>query len=375
MNREAIMELIQRNLDGDLTEVEQAQLHSALRANPEMKCLNERLQSVSDELTQLPKVTPPFSIVDSILPRLESTAGPEQAAALQASAAGLASSAEHAELPRLQSKQELPAAKKKSLTRVWLAKAGTGLAAACLLIGLFAIANHDKKEPEDRNSASVGSPGEMVAINPEPDDKQPASTLNQGKDNQQTSANTPTPPQTPPVQPSGNQTPPAVKEQPNGNAQTGKNGQSVGQQPPGKSQANHQPAGGEKSGKQATGNQRPNADGNKGSAKAIAPAQKDQQKGNKGAAGKAASKDAKENKGNKNSGNKNNGKEKDENGQGKDWEEEFAKKMQELQEMQKKFDEERDKNREKVAEELRKALNKLKEEIQKEQEKRKKGWD
>ncbi|MDQ0900274.1 zf-HC2 domain-containing protein [Paenibacillus sp. V4I7] len=70
MNCQEVMEFMQRQLDGDLDAKEEDELHAHL-----MHCLDcaqmfERLQRLSDELTQLPKVIPPYSLVDAIMPQL-----------------------------------------------------------------------------------------------------------------------------------------------------------------------------------------------------------------------------------------------------------------------------------------------------------------
>lgn len=66
-----VMELMQRYLDHDLAESEQQTMVSHLNKCPVCAAMSDRLQRISDELEQLPAVTPPYSIVDSILPRLE----------------------------------------------------------------------------------------------------------------------------------------------------------------------------------------------------------------------------------------------------------------------------------------------------------------
>ena len=73
MNCQEVMEFMQRQLDGDLDAKEEDELHAHL-----MHCLDcaqmfERLQRLSDELTQLPKVIPPYSLVDAIMPQLADT--------------------------------------------------------------------------------------------------------------------------------------------------------------------------------------------------------------------------------------------------------------------------------------------------------------
>lgn len=65
-----VMELMQRQLDGDLNSHEEEELFAHLAHCEDCVQMFERLQRLSDELTQLPKVVPPYSLVDAILPQL-----------------------------------------------------------------------------------------------------------------------------------------------------------------------------------------------------------------------------------------------------------------------------------------------------------------
>jgi anti-sigma factor RsiW len=65
------MELMHRYLDHDLDELEQQELILHLQECTDCAELFERLKQLSDELATLPKVTPAFSLVDAILPRLD----------------------------------------------------------------------------------------------------------------------------------------------------------------------------------------------------------------------------------------------------------------------------------------------------------------
>lgn len=65
-----MMELMQRFLDHDLTDEEQQSMFSHISSCPECALLYERLCLVDEQLMQLPAVTPPYSIVDRILPLL-----------------------------------------------------------------------------------------------------------------------------------------------------------------------------------------------------------------------------------------------------------------------------------------------------------------
>lgn len=71
MNCEEVVELMQRELDGDLDSLEQERLREHLARCPDCAVLFSRLQKLSSELEQLPRVVPRYSLVDAILPQLE----------------------------------------------------------------------------------------------------------------------------------------------------------------------------------------------------------------------------------------------------------------------------------------------------------------
>lgn len=71
MTCQEVMEYMQRELDGDLSELEARQLSAHIRHCAECAAMYERLNRLSAELESLPKVAPPVSLVDAILPRLE----------------------------------------------------------------------------------------------------------------------------------------------------------------------------------------------------------------------------------------------------------------------------------------------------------------
>lgn len=71
MKCQEVMEYMQRYLDKDLKEAEIEYLNEHLKGCSECCDMFERLKQLSDELVLLPKVTPPISLVDSILPQLE----------------------------------------------------------------------------------------------------------------------------------------------------------------------------------------------------------------------------------------------------------------------------------------------------------------
>ncbi|WP_027091178.1 zf-HC2 domain-containing protein [Cohnella thermotolerans] len=71
MNCQEVMELMQRSLDGDLDSRETSRMMEHIRSCPDCAAMLDRLTLLSNNLAQLPRVEPRFSIVDSILPQLE----------------------------------------------------------------------------------------------------------------------------------------------------------------------------------------------------------------------------------------------------------------------------------------------------------------
>lgn len=66
-----VNELIQRQLDSDVSEIELQRLHQHIDVCAECKAFYERLRQVHLDLESLPKVALPYSIVDSILPEID----------------------------------------------------------------------------------------------------------------------------------------------------------------------------------------------------------------------------------------------------------------------------------------------------------------
>jgi anti-sigma factor RsiW len=114
MNCEQRMDDMQRFVDNDLTYAEQENLMAHIKQCPDCAASFEQLQRLSAELSLLPMVTPPFSIVDSIMPKLAELDA--QQAAIQVSYLSTA---------KLQKKSYLP----------W--KIGGGLVAAAVIFGLI----------------------------------------------------------------------------------------------------------------------------------------------------------------------------------------------------------------------------------------------
>lgn len=128
MKCEEVIELMQRFLDGDLSSREELHMLQHLEACPECTGLFERLKALNGELAQLPRVVPPFSIVDSILPKLEEL--------------GLASEQDAAaEIPAIRTERKR-----------WMSwRLASGLAAAGIVLGLFIF---NQMPVMDANSAS-----------------------------------------------------------------------------------------------------------------------------------------------------------------------------------------------------------------------------
>jgi hypothetical protein len=127
MNCEQMMEWMQRFVDQDLPQAELDILMSHIAQCPDCAASFEQLKQLSAELSSLPAVSPPFSIVDSILPKLA------QIDAWQASTEG-------AYLPeKIHSKKSFFS---------W--KMGVGFVAAAIIFGLIAV----NLSPTSKNDAS-----------------------------------------------------------------------------------------------------------------------------------------------------------------------------------------------------------------------------
>lgn len=71
MNCQEVIELMHRDLDQDLSGEESERLHEHTQSCDSCFAMYERLKRLSNDLVQLPKVEPPYSIVDSIMPELD----------------------------------------------------------------------------------------------------------------------------------------------------------------------------------------------------------------------------------------------------------------------------------------------------------------
>ena len=139
MNCQEVMEYMQRELDGDLGGNEAEQMLKHIRQCADCAAMYERLRQLSAELENLPKVTPPFSLVDAILPKLDEIDRERAAASAAAGAAEPADSAP-------------PAARRRRNNRFNLRVLG-GVVAAGIVAGVF-LATYDRDRPGDGLSLS-----------------------------------------------------------------------------------------------------------------------------------------------------------------------------------------------------------------------------
>jgi hypothetical protein len=126
-----VMELMQRQLDGDLNSQEEAELRAHLAYCLDCVQVFERLQRLSGELAQLPKVVPPYSLVDAILPQLDEI-DKEAAASITDKAAVFSAEVSHIEQGQ---RKKLPWTRRFGSQFSW--KFASGVVAAGLIIGFF----------------------------------------------------------------------------------------------------------------------------------------------------------------------------------------------------------------------------------------------
>ncbi|THF75020.1 anti-sigma factor family protein [Cohnella fermenti] len=156
-------ELVQRSVDNDLDSQETALMNEHLRTCPDCSALFDRLTLLSSNLAELPRVTPPFSLVDAILPRLElidaGNGGAAQAAgyaADYAEQAPVAGSVDAAAAESAQAPLAAPAAgdelarrrRNRSTTRRILAAIAAGIVAGLVIVAAPTLL-HDSSSDND----------------------------------------------------------------------------------------------------------------------------------------------------------------------------------------------------------------------------------
>ncbi|QYR20170.1 zf-HC2 domain-containing protein [Paenibacillus sp. sptzw28] len=133
MNCQEVMEYMQRQLDGDLDERETEILTTHTRHCQDCASMFERLKLLSAGLDNLPKVTPSYSLVDAIMPRLTEL----QAAKAADHSLMPINSEEHTALPVRRADPGAAAARRRD--RFSLRVIG-GVVAAGVVFGMFLLA-------------------------------------------------------------------------------------------------------------------------------------------------------------------------------------------------------------------------------------------
>lgn len=149
MNCQEVIELMQRQLDHDLNAQEEELMWAHLEHCLDCANMFERLEKLSIELTNLPKVEPAYSLVDAILPKLDeidlqaATAGRETVIPLVTTASGTGVVLPH----------KLPWTRRFGSQISW--KIAGGVVAAGLAIGFFIFGT---KNPISENADSFLQP-------------------------------------------------------------------------------------------------------------------------------------------------------------------------------------------------------------------------
>ncbi|WP_240416924.1 hypothetical protein [Paenibacillus periandrae] len=155
---------MQRYLDQDLDKIEYNQMLDHIQDCPECSELFERLLNVSEQLESLPKVTPAFSLVDAILPKLQQMDMVSTPLTMEDHAAYAArdiSSPVPAELPSSAAqtvrKDTVPVSRAtdwRSRTRGFVsAKIVGGVVAAGLILGFFVFNQQEQSNMQNADSA------------------------------------------------------------------------------------------------------------------------------------------------------------------------------------------------------------------------------
>lgn len=136
MNCAEVMEWMHRYLDHDLSQEEMLEMFRHIDDCPACAEVFDRLTMLSQQLEQLPDVKPPFSLVDSILPRLEQLdRGVQEEPVITA-----------AEDPKVVPITRSNARNKKPRGSSLAARTGIGAAAAAVIL-LFALFNKPESMP------------------------------------------------------------------------------------------------------------------------------------------------------------------------------------------------------------------------------------
>ncbi|OXM15564.1 anti-sigma factor family protein [Paenibacillus herberti] len=144
MTCQEVVDYMNRYLDGDLDEHERLLLMEHLNECPDDQELFERLKRLSSDLEELPKIVPPFSLVDSILPQLaeiddlrDAKAASLEGVSLSLNESEEAAAEEESESPaEARSVRRSGASRFSKRARIWT---GSTAAAAAAVIILLAV--------------------------------------------------------------------------------------------------------------------------------------------------------------------------------------------------------------------------------------------
>ncbi|WP_172194085.1 anti-sigma factor family protein [Saccharibacillus qingshengii] len=157
MKREEALEYMNRYLDHDLNAQETEKLFLHLGDSPEARADFDFLQGLSDKLESLPDVTPPVSLVDSILPRLEE---------LDRTAAAAVPKAEPEKLSEMESKRMFgdEVSQRRRPAGFWRSTLGRtvgGTAVAAAVLGIFVATYEPQEMPNAEMTSSTAVSGAM----------------------------------------------------------------------------------------------------------------------------------------------------------------------------------------------------------------------
>ncbi|MGF7032040.1 hypothetical protein J2T17_002959 [Paenibacillus mucilaginosus] len=165
-----VIELMQRYLDRDLDETEYRRMLVHLEACPDCTELFERLVNVSQELESLPKVLPPFSLVDAILPKLEELEAQGMDTAEKGLAAGMEKAPSEppaAAEPRLAPRPERGSWRKN--VREWVSfPVFGGVVAAGLVLGFFLFGQGQPGQDADQLLSGFTGSSAQESASPAP---------------------------------------------------------------------------------------------------------------------------------------------------------------------------------------------------------------
>jgi len=143
MNCQEVVELMQRHMDGDLDQREITLMMAHVGGCPECAVMLKRLQRLSDDLSQLPRVELKFSIVDAIMPQLDR---------LDAERLSQSADETQVDVPKVVQRSERP--RGRLLSRI------AGVVAVGVVAGVLLMSQQLKLSNSDSNN-DAAAPGDV----------------------------------------------------------------------------------------------------------------------------------------------------------------------------------------------------------------------